>query len=539
MIGQGKHIGRRAAFAVLAVAAVGLGLRPVGVPAQEAPPAPAESAAPAGAVVEEPAAVEQDEAGTPAEGALSTEELQALVAPIALYPDLVLVLTLQASLAPLDVVQADRFLADYAEDPSLQPDPDWDQSVIGLLNYPTVIHNMNADLDWTQTLGEAVLDQLDGVQDAIQDVRAFMRAVGGLESNDKMTVVVEDDNISIRPTDPDAVFIPQYDPEALLTALYSTDVAPPATEAAAEGSEATGAEAAGAETEAAPSEPAAAPEAAAEPAPAPAAQAVPAAAPAYPAPAYYPPPPMTYSDPSPSWLGTAATFAGGAVVGGLVGWAIADDDDDHHGDENNISRGNVNIEDSNITINRGRDLGGSTDNLKLRAENERLKHDARVKEQRDQAKRELNRKYAQKQPAAAAPRIGKSSGLATSRTRQSTASRQSPGGKELNSRVQQAKAKSSPARRAQARPARASHQTVARPGDRRQAQAKSAFGSTKSATKSRRASNRGLKSRSGAKTEIKPNRGGSSSGVFAQRGGGGRTAASSRQRGNQGRRGRK
>ena len=177
--------------------------------------------------VEAAPAVDPEEPSAPSAGALSSEELQALVAPIALYPDLVLVLTLQASLAPLDIVQAERFLERYAQDPSLTPDPDWDQSVVGLLNYPTVIHQMNADLDWTQTLGQAVLNQLEGVQDAIQDVRSFMRAVGGLESNDKMTVVVEDDNISIRPTDPDAVFIPQYDPEALLTALYSTDVAGP------------------------------------------------------------------------------------------------------------------------------------------------------------------------------------------------------------------------------------------------------------------------------------------------------------------------
>ena len=213
MIGEGKCTGRRMTLAVVTVFAIIVGLRPLGVEAQEAPPVPPEAAAPAAAVVEEAAATDQEEPDTPAEGALSPEELQALVAPIALYPDLVLVLALQASLAPLDIVQADRFLADHQEDPALKPDPDWDQSVIGLLNYPTVIHAMNADLDWTQTLGQAVLDQLEGVQDAIQDVRAFMRAVGGLESNDKMTVVVEDDNISIRPTDPDAVFIPQYDPK--------------------------------------------------------------------------------------------------------------------------------------------------------------------------------------------------------------------------------------------------------------------------------------------------------------------------------------
>ncbi len=98
---------------------------------------------------------------------------------------------------------------------------------------------MNADLDWTQTLGQAVLDQLEGVQDAIQDIRGFMRAVGGLESNDQMTVIAEGDLIRIEPADPNAVFIPQYDPQALLTALYSTDVTGPAAEeAGAVGSEA-------------------------------------------------------------------------------------------------------------------------------------------------------------------------------------------------------------------------------------------------------------------------------------------------------------
>ncbi len=532
--------------------------------APEAPASPAVEQAPAAveeapaaveeapAVVEEAPAVDPEEPSAPSAGALAPEELQALVAPIALYPDLVLVLTLQASLAPLDVVQAARFLERYAQDPSLTPDPDWDQSVVGLLNYPTVIHQMNADLDWTQTLGQAVLGQLEGVQDAVQDVRSFMRAVGGLESNDKMTIVVEDDNISIRPTDPDAVFIPQYDPEALLTALYSTAEAP-AAEPAAVGAEAAAPEAAAVASE--PAEPAPAPSAA-EPAPAPApeTQAVPAAAPAYPAPGYYPPPPMTYSDPSPSWLGTAATFAGGAVVGGLVGWAIADDDDDDHdhGDSNSSSnsssRGNVNIEDSTITVNRGGGAEGNADDLKLRAENERLKRDAQVKEQREQTKKELNQKYAQTQPGAPATRAAapatrsKPSGLATSGARKSpaTATRASPGGKELTGRVDQAKAKAKPASSAQARPAAASSKTALRAGDRKQPQAASAFGGTKSASAAKRDSNRGLQSRTGAKTEIKPNRGGGGGSAFAQReSGGGKAAGSGKQRGSQSRRGKR
>jgi Protein of unknown function (DUF3300) len=544
--------GRRSVLAAAAMFTTVFFLGQLEAEAQQTPQTPAEAAVPA---------TDQEDSGAPAEGALSPQELQALVAPIALYPDLVLILTLQASLAPLDIVQADRFLANYVKDPSLTPDPDWDQSVVGLLNYPSVIHGMNADLDWTQTLGDAVLNQLEGVQDAIQDVRAFMRAVGALESNDKMSVVVVDDNISIRPTDPDAVFIPQYDSEALLSALYSTDVTAEAAQPSAEGAEAVSSEA---ESAAAPAEAAAktepaptteAPTGAAAPAPA-ATEAVPAAAPAYPAaaypaPAYYPPPPMTYSEPSHSWLGTAATFAGGAAVGGLVGWAIADDDDDNngHGDSNStsnsVSRGNLNLEDSTITINRGG--AGQGENLKLRAQNERLKQDARVSERRQQTKNELNRRYAANQPRAAARPASrsKSSGLATSRARQSAATtRLSPGRKELTGRVQQAKAKSSPSSSARLSKAGASRKAAVRPGDRKQPQAASAFGNKKSARQARKETDRGLKSRSGAKTQVKPNRGGGGgSSVFAQRSGGGgggaKGAAGGKQRGKRSRKGKK
>jgi hypothetical protein len=157
---QEECAGWRVAASASAVLAIGLFIWSFEAKAQQAPEAAAE---PPAAPEEAPAV---DEATI--EGALSDEELQALVAPIALYPDLVLVRTLQASLAPLDILQADRFLAQYAEDPSLESDPDWDGSVIGLLNYPIVVTTMSADLQWTETLGTAVLDQLEGIQDAIQ-----------------------------------------------------------------------------------------------------------------------------------------------------------------------------------------------------------------------------------------------------------------------------------------------------------------------------------------------------------------------------------
>jgi hypothetical protein len=497
--------------------------------AQEAPEVPTEAAEPL-----EPAPA-SDESPDGVEAAFSAEELQALVAPIALYPDLVLVLTLQASLAPLDVVQADRFLAQYAEDPSLEPDWGWDESVIGLLNYPTVVRTMSEDLEWTDTLGTAVITQLEGVQDAIQEFRTFMRALGALESNEQMTVIAEGDVIRIEPTDENAVFIPQYDPDALLAALYSTDADLTPAETGAEAVAELEAETVEDDPDEAMTETAETTEGAPAEEAAPMTEAVPAAAPAY-----YPavaPPPVTYSDPSPSWLGTAATFAGGAVVGGLVGWAIADDDDDDEDDGDRYSRGNIDIEDSTIVVNR-RD-GDELDELqrrvqderqdrealqeaqreqtKLTAQNERLKREAREKEQRAQTKRQLEQRYAGRQPREAEVRGGrerKVAGLATSGSRQPVAvTRSSAGERQLAARVDRSReaAKAPPAKSAKA----------VRPGDRGQPQVASAFGGNKSAVQAKRDSDRGLKSRSRAQTQVKPNRSREGGSAFAQRGGGG------------------
>ena len=538
---------------------------PEAAPTEEQPPANDDAAA----TDEEAPATVEEEAPAVVEGALSDEELQALVAPIALYPDLVLVLTLQASLEPLDIVQADRFLAAYAEDASLEPDPGWDESVVGLLNYPTVVKTMSADLTWTQNLSDALISQLEGVQDAIQDFRAFMRAIGALESNEQVTVIAEGDFIRIEPTDEDAVFIPQYDPEALLAALYSTGAAP-----AEAGAEAV-AEPEGEVVEEATEQVVTESEAVEEGAPveyaAPAAVAVPAAAPAY-----YPavaPPPVTYSDPSPSWLGTAATFAGGAVVGGLVGWAIADDDDDNHNDGDSYNRGNIDIEDSNVVINRGggnedlddlrRDLEDEREDQqerrqdqaeetredaedrreesrerqedqradsKAKLEDERLKRDAREKAQREQAKGALEQRSAGRQPSATqAGGERKVAGLSTSGPREAAApTRSASGDKQLAAPVDQAKTKAAPSREAtRVAPARSSSKT-ARPGDSQRPQAASAFGGTsKSASEARRDADRGVQSRSHARTEVKPSRSPASGGAFAQRGGGSKAVSKS------------
>ena len=143
---------------------------------------------------------------------LAPEELEALVAPIAFYPDEVLAVTLPAATYPLDIVQAARFLEQVKAKPDATPSENWDPSVLSLLSYPTVLNMMNEDLDWTTALGEAVLNQQGDVIDAIQQVRRTAYTSGHLKSDDKATVVYENDVVVIAPSDPEIVYVPIYEP---------------------------------------------------------------------------------------------------------------------------------------------------------------------------------------------------------------------------------------------------------------------------------------------------------------------------------------
>src|SRR5689334_10865082 len=105
--------------------------------AQDNPPAPA-------------AASSDDQAS---DDPLTEEELEVLVARIALYPDELVALISAASLYPLQIVEAQRFLEQHKKDSKLKPKSSWDGSIISLLNYPDVVKMMSDDLDWTQSLG--------------------------------------------------------------------------------------------------------------------------------------------------------------------------------------------------------------------------------------------------------------------------------------------------------------------------------------------------------------------------------------------------
>jgi hypothetical protein len=151
---------------------------------------------------------------------LSEEDLNVLVARIALYPDDLVALIAAASIYPLQIVEAERYLETAADKPDEQPKESWDPSVISLLNYPEVVKMMSDDLEWTQDLGTALAYQQQDVLVAIQQLRDQAVAKGAIRTDDKVTVTNEGDNVIIQPTSQEVVYVPQYEPEMLYEPDY-------------------------------------------------------------------------------------------------------------------------------------------------------------------------------------------------------------------------------------------------------------------------------------------------------------------------------
>ena len=272
------------------------------------------------------AAVEADD------GLLSADELRVIVAPVAFYPDEVLAVVLPASTTGIQIVQAQRFLEKQAADSSLQPNPDWDPSVLALINYPDVIDLMNADLDWTERLGNAVLDQQGDVMDAIQGARAEAAAAGYLKSDDKQTVTQTAETVVIQSADPEVIYVPQYDPVVVVEQSYAS----------------------------------------------------------YPPPAYYNPYPPYYS-PGATFFAGAIT---GAAFAFAFDWGGDDIDINVGGDNINIGGGdNINIGNDIDTdrFNGDRVRGEGGDKVKWNPKEERAKRDTTAKKRKDVAAQPLGK----------------------------------------------------------------------------------------------------------------------------------------------------
>ena len=149
------------------------------------------------------------------------EELDQMLAPVALYPDPLLSQLLMAAGYPLEVVEAARWSKanpNQKGDAAVAAvkDKDWDVSVKSLVAFPDVLAQMNEHLDWTQNLGDAMIGQPDDVADSIQHLRSEAAAAGNLQSTPQQAVTTQGtgDNIQyiILPADPQVIYVPAYSP---------------------------------------------------------------------------------------------------------------------------------------------------------------------------------------------------------------------------------------------------------------------------------------------------------------------------------------
>src|SRR5271166_5480089 len=145
------------------------------------------------------------------------EQLQRLVAPIALYPDSLVAQILAASTFPDEVVEADRWVQAHPElkgdalGQAVDQQP-WDPSVKALCAFPSVLGNMDKNLSWTSSLGDAYYNQQQDVMDAVQVMRHKAQQTGNLKSTPQQVVKEEGSDIDIDPAQPDVVYVPAYDP---------------------------------------------------------------------------------------------------------------------------------------------------------------------------------------------------------------------------------------------------------------------------------------------------------------------------------------
>ncbi len=161
-------------------------------------------------------------AAAPAGAPASKEQLEQLLAPIALYPDSLLSQVLMAATYPADVADAAKWAKahpDQKGDAAVKAvaDQTWDPSVQSLAAFPQVLDMMGGQPDWVQKLGDAFLASSKDVLDAVQRLRTKAQAAGNLKSTEQQKVIVEQAApqqtvIKIEPAQPETVYVPAYNP---------------------------------------------------------------------------------------------------------------------------------------------------------------------------------------------------------------------------------------------------------------------------------------------------------------------------------------
>jgi hypothetical protein len=153
------------------------------------------------------------DAGAPYSDAnFTAEELEDLVAPIALYPDPLIAQILPAATFIDQIDEAARYVKLYGTSARIDRQT-WDVSVKAVAHYPDILLMMDQKYDWTVSLGQAFVNQPEDVMLAIQNLRADALAAGNLVTTSQQQVVVEGDDIRIYPAQPQVIYVPVYDPQ--------------------------------------------------------------------------------------------------------------------------------------------------------------------------------------------------------------------------------------------------------------------------------------------------------------------------------------
>jgi len=156
---------------------------------------------------------------------LTDQELDDLLAPIALYPDPLLAQMLPASTYPAEVADAAVWLKSGG-DPSSIDVQNWDENVKAIAHYPNILNMMADNMDWTANLGDAFLNQPEDMTRSIQRLRWRAKDLGNLVNTDQQNVIIEGDYIQIVPAQPQYIYVPQYNPSVIYVQRWTPGIFP-------------------------------------------------------------------------------------------------------------------------------------------------------------------------------------------------------------------------------------------------------------------------------------------------------------------------
>ena len=169
--------------------------------------------------------IQAGEGATSPTYSITDQELDGVLAPIALYPDPLLAELLPASTYPAEIADAAAWLRS-GQDPARIDDQNWDEAVRAIARYPDILNMMADNINWTADLGDAFLNQPENVARSIQRLRWQARNAGNLQNTSQQTIMIDGDYIQIIPAQPQYIYVPQYDPSVIYIRRWSPGGSP-------------------------------------------------------------------------------------------------------------------------------------------------------------------------------------------------------------------------------------------------------------------------------------------------------------------------